>query len=76
MEKPYYRRKTPLVVGGTQTQVLAASIAIAASALNHCATKPFTVYIYEDASFIFKLNNLLALYRYEDVAKRKLVFGI
>ena len=31
MEKPCYRRKTPLVVGGTQTQVLADSIDIAAS---------------------------------------------
>ena len=38
MEKPCYRRKTPLVVVGTRTQVLADSIAIAASALNHCAT--------------------------------------
>ena len=37
VEKSYYRRKTPLGVGGTQTQVLADSIAIAASALNHCA---------------------------------------
>ena len=32
VEKPCYRRKTPLVVWGTQTQALADSIAIAASA--------------------------------------------
>ena len=38
VEKPYYKRKTPLVVGGTRTQVLEDSIAIAASALNHWAT--------------------------------------
>ena len=37
-EKPCYRIKTPLVVGGTRTQVLADSMAIAASVLNHCAT--------------------------------------
>ena len=28
VEKPYYRKKTPLVVGGTRTQVLADSMAI------------------------------------------------
>ena len=39
LEKPYYRRKTPLVVGGTQTRVLADNMAIAASALDHCATE-------------------------------------
>ena len=33
VEKPCYRRKTPLVVGGTWTQVLTDSKAIAASAL-------------------------------------------
>ena len=38
VEKPFYRWKTPLVVGGTPTQVLADSIAIAASALHHYAT--------------------------------------
>ena len=38
MEKPDHRRKTPLVVGGTRTQVLADSMAINTSALNHCAT--------------------------------------
>ena len=38
VEKPCYRRKTSLVVGGTRTQVLADSMAIAASALNHCTT--------------------------------------
>ena len=32
------QEKTFTVVGVTQTQVLADSIAIAASALNHCAT--------------------------------------
>ena len=32
MEKPCYRRRTPLVAGGTQTQVIADSMAIAASA--------------------------------------------
>ena len=31
--------KTPLDVGGIRTQVLADSMAIAASALNHCTTK-------------------------------------
>ena len=30
--------KTPLVVGGTRTQVFANSIAIAASTLNHCTS--------------------------------------
>ena len=35
VEKPCYRRKTSLVVGGTWTQVLADSIAIAASGLDH-----------------------------------------
>ena len=30
--------KTPLVVGGTQTQVVADSMTIAASTLNHCTT--------------------------------------
>ena len=39
VENPCYRRKTPLVVGGTWTQVLADSMVIAASALNHCTTK-------------------------------------
>ena len=40
VEKPYYKRKTPLAVGGTRTQaqVLANNMAIAASALDHCAT--------------------------------------
>ena len=38
VQKPYRRRKTPLVVGGTRTQVLADSMTIAASALNHCVT--------------------------------------
>ena len=33
-----FQEKNPLVVGETRTQVLADSIAIAASALNHCAT--------------------------------------
>ena len=33
-------RKTPLVIEGTQTQVLADSIAIAARVVNHCATYP------------------------------------
>ena len=32
------QKKTPLVVGETRTQVFADSMAIAASALNHCAT--------------------------------------
>ena len=32
-----YRRNTPLALGGTRTQVLAHSLTIAASALNHCA---------------------------------------
>ena len=36
VEKPYYRRKTPLIIGGTRTQILADSMAIAASALNRC----------------------------------------
>ena len=39
VEKIFYRRKTPLAVGETQTQVLADNMAIAAIALNHCATK-------------------------------------
>ena len=43
MEKPCYRQKTPLVIGGTRTQVLADSMAIAASALNHC-TKTIAMY--------------------------------
>ena len=30
--------KSPLVIGGTRTQVLADSMVIAASALNHCTT--------------------------------------
>ena len=38
VEKPYYRIKTPLVVGETRTQVLADSMTIAANALNHCTT--------------------------------------
>ena len=33
-------KKTPLVIGGTLTQVLADSIAISAIKLNHCATRP------------------------------------
>ena len=37
--KPCYRRKTLLVIGGTRTQVFADNMAIAASALNYCATK-------------------------------------
>ena len=37
-EKPCYKRKTELVIGGTRTQVLADNMAIEASALNHCAT--------------------------------------
>ena len=39
VEKPCCRRKTPLVVGGTGTQVLAVSMAIHASTLNHCTTQ-------------------------------------
>ena len=38
VKKPSYRRKTSLVVGGTLTQALAYNMAIAASALDHCAT--------------------------------------
>ena len=38
VQKLCYKRKTPLVLGGTRTQVIADSMAIAASALNHCAT--------------------------------------
>ena len=38
VEKPFYKRKTPLVVGGTRTRALADSMTIAASALDHCAT--------------------------------------
>ena len=37
MEKPFYRRKTPLVVGGTRTRVLADSMTITASALDQYA---------------------------------------
>ena len=37
-EKSYHRRKTAPVIGGTRTQVLADSMTIAASVLNHCAT--------------------------------------
>ena len=37
-KKPYYRKKTPLVVSGIWIHALANSMAIAASALNHCAT--------------------------------------
>ena len=45
MEKLYSRRKTPLVISGTQTQILAESMAIAASTLNHCPTCTFTNWI-------------------------------
>ena len=41
---PYYRRKTPLVIDGTRTQVLAESMAIAADALNHWATNTVVSY--------------------------------
>ena len=41
--KPCYRQKTPLVLGGTRTQDLADSIAIAARALNHCITLTFGI---------------------------------
>ena len=37
-EKPYYRRKSPLVVGETRTQVLVDNMAIASTAPNHCTT--------------------------------------
>ena len=37
-DSSYYRRKTLLVAGGTWPQVLAGSMAIAASTLSHCAT--------------------------------------
>ena len=36
VEKPCFRRKTPLVVGGTWTHFLADSMTIAVRALNHC----------------------------------------
>ena len=36
VEKLYYKRKAPLVKGETQTQVHSDSMAVAASALNHC----------------------------------------
>ena len=36
--KPYYGGKTPLIIGGTQSQVLADNMVIAASALNHYAS--------------------------------------
>ena len=35
VEKPYYRRKTPLVIGGSRTRVIMDSIAIAASVLTY-----------------------------------------
>ena len=41
VEKPYYRRKTPLVIGGTRIQVLANSMANAACVLSHCDTLTF-----------------------------------
>ena len=44
--KTLLQAKTPLVVGRTINQVLADSMAIAASALDYCATQPLlTVYI-------------------------------
>ena len=46
VENPYYRRKTPLVVGETWTRVLADIIAIAASALNHCANQKIHSMLY------------------------------
>ena len=51
--KKLFTGKTPLFVGGTQTQVLAGSIAIAGNALNHCATQ--TVFIYN--SFVNSKSN-------------------
>ena len=41
VEKPFCKRKIPLVVGGTRMQVFADNTAILASSLNHCATKTF-----------------------------------
>ena len=46
MEKPCCRRNTPLVIGGTQTQVPVNSIAIAASVLNHFAPPNCTDILY------------------------------
>ena len=37
VEKPFYRRNTLLVIGGTRTQVFEGNMTIAASALNHYA---------------------------------------
>ena len=64
--KPYYRIKTPLVTGGTYTQVLASSMTIAASELNHCSTKTQLVYIslWSVDQFFTSLN--WSIFRYVD----------
>ena len=58
VEKPCYRRKTPLAVGGTWTQVLADRMAIAARALNQCTTlTPVWGYSYNVHSLSFRCTN-------------------
>ena len=54
VEKPFYWRKTSLVVGGTRTQSLADSMTIAASTLDHCAIIVCNLYIWENCIVAFK----------------------
>ena len=63
MGKPCYRWKTPLVLGETRTRVLADSITIAASALNHCTSYTLNknIYMFEKVEFTCVYSYLRAL---------------
>ena len=55
MEKPYYRKKTPLVIEGTQTLVLADSIANAARALNQISPAIYFLKYFERRHVLLSL---------------------
>ena len=60
VEKPYYRRKTPLVVGEIRIQVLGDSITIAASELNRCTYSFISFILFEFITFWFLVTNVLS----------------
>ena len=73
VEKPCYRRKTSLVIGGTRTRVLADSIAIAANALKlrHLAFIFTRTQVFSLGIVNIILKNLLAILRFRKIYTTK-----